>query len=39
MGHVTPLVAQEAEKGCIIGVRSESMPSGYPVVDKSCADG
>jgi len=39
MGHVTPLVAQEVEKGCVTGIRLESMPSGYPVVDKSWVDG
>jgi len=39
MAHVTPLVAQEVEKGCMTGVRLESTPSGYPVIDKSWADG
>ena len=39
MGHVMRLVTQEAEKGCAMGMQLESTPSGYPVIDKSWADG
>jgi len=39
MGHVTPLVAQEVEKGFVMGMQLESMPSSYPIVDKPWVDG
>jgi len=39
MGHIIPQVAQEVEKGFVMGMRLESTPSGYPIVDKPWVDG